>query len=213
MIIGIPVYEGVDALDVVGPFEMFHWAGYDVRLVAETPGLIATFTGPVLQVTCSFADAEDFDVLWTPGGNPDALADLMEDPRRVYLDFLIRQARTATWVTSVCEGALLLAAAGLLDGYEATTHWAFIPCLRRRFPAVKVAKGHPRFVVDRNRITGGGISSGLDEALGIIQLISGTAAAEQVQATTQYFPDPPVCGSMEVATKCPVRPVVIPPGR
>jgi transcriptional regulator GlxA family with amidase domain len=213
MIIGIPVYDGVDALDVVGPFEMFHWAGYDVRLVAEKPGAIATFTGPVFQVKASFAQAGAFDVLWTPGGNPDALADLMEDKRRVYLDFLIRQARTATWVASVCEGALLLAAAGLLDGYEATTHWAFIPCLRLRFPKVKIAKGHPRFVIDRNRITGGGISSGLDEALGLIELISGTKAAEGVQATTQYFPDPPVCGSMEVATECPVRPVVIPPPR
>jgi cyclohexyl-isocyanide hydratase len=67
----------------------------------------------------------------------------MGDPRRTYPDFLIRQAAQTPLVASVCEGALLLAAAGLLDGYEATTHWAFIPCLKERFPKVTVVEGHP----------------------------------------------------------------------
>ncbi|RWD93571.1 MAG: hypothetical protein EOS39_11540 [Mesorhizobium sp.] len=99
----------------------------------------------------------------------------------------------AKWVCSVCEGALLLARAGLLDGHKATTHWAFVDCLRR-FPAIEVAKGHPRFVESGNRLTGGGISSGLDEALHLISRLFDDQTAVEVQITTQYFPVPPVAG-------------------
>src|SRR6202034_4053109 len=109
------------------------------------------------QVETSFKDAGDYDALWVPGGDPDALVKLMRDPLRTYLDFLIRKSVNAKYVASVCEGALLLAAAGLLDGYTATTHWMFIPCFAR-FPAVKVAGGYTRYCLDRNRLTGGGIS-------------------------------------------------------
>jgi len=135
----------------------------------------------------------------------------MGDPRRTYLDFLIRQSRNARYVASVCEGALLLAAAGLLDGYEATTHWAFIGCLTERFPKVKVIDGHPRFHLDRNRLTGGGISSGLDEALRLIELLRGTAVAQSVQQVMQYYPQPPVASEIPPAPPCPVPPVTIPP--
>ena len=85
------------------------------------------------------------------------------------------------YVCSVCEGALLLAAANQLDGYTVTTHWAFIPYLMEHHPEVKIADGHPRFVLDRNRLTGGGISSGLDEALKLIELLTDTATARRVQ--------------------------------
>jgi cyclohexyl-isocyanide hydratase len=103
-------------------------------------------------------------------------------------------------VTSVCEGALLLAAAGLLDGYRATTHWAFIECLRAydKIHVVGSAGDLPRFVVDRGtnggavRVTGGGISSGFDEALEIVRLLAGEDTAKWVQQVTQYFPKPPV---------------------
>ncbi len=213
MLIGIPVYPEVDLLDVAGPHEMLSWAGFDLVLAAETPGRIVCRGGVALEIDVAFADAPKFDVLWTPGGSPDALAELMGDPRREYLDFLIRQSVDARYVCSVCEGALLLAAAGLLDDYFATTHWAFISCLTERFPKVKVAPGHPRFCLDRNRLTGGGISSGLDEALELIALLKGTVAAENVQQTTQYYPRPPVTSEIPAATSCPVRPVIIPPAR
>ena len=108
---------------------------------------------------------------------------------------------------------MLLAAAGLLDGYEATTHWAFIPCLTERFPKVKVVGGHPRYCLDRNRLTGGGISSGLDEALALIQLLMGTGRAQYVQQSTQYYPRPPVTSEIPRATSCPLPPVTIPPPR
>ena len=107
-----------------------------------------------------------------------------------FLDFIQQQSIKAEYTTSVCEGALLLAAAGLLDGYEATTHWAFIECLKA-FPKIKVQDGFPRYVVDRNLVTGGGISSGLDEALKIISLVAGVDVAQEVQLTAQYYPCPP----------------------
>lgn len=200
----IPVYPGVDLLDVAGPLEMFHWAKLDVVLTAETKGLVTTGAGVKLHVDTAFADAPASEVLWTPGGDPEALVAQMTDPRRTYLDFLDKQSQTARYVASVCEGALLLAAAGLLDGYAVTTHWAFIPCLLKRFPAVKVVDGHPRFHLDRNRLTGGGISSGLDEALELIRLLQGEAAAQSVQQTTQYYPDPPVTSEIPATITCPL---------
>jgi cyclohexyl-isocyanide hydratase len=206
MLVGIPVYQQVDLLDVAGPFEMLSWAGFDLVLAAETPGPIACRGGMTIHAGVAFVDAPKFDILWTPGGDPAALADLMGDPRRIFLDFLIRQS-AGEYVCSVCEGALLLAAAGLLDGYEVTTHWAFIPCLTERFPKVKVAPGHPRFWQDRNRLTGGGISSGLDEALELIKLVKGEAVAEDVQQTTQYYPRPPVSSEIPRADSCPLPPV------
>ena len=213
MIIGMPVYPGVDMLDVVGPYEMFNWADITVSLVAQRPGPIMCRGGLVIQVDATFATAPEFDVLWVPGGDPDSLADLMGDPDRVYLDFLWTQSLTARYVASVCEGALLLAAAELLDNYYATTHWAFIPCLTERFPKVKVVDGHPRFCLDGKRLTGGGISSGLDEALELIQLLKGTATAQSVQQNTQYYPRPPVTSEIPEAPPCLVRPVIIPPRR
>ena len=118
MLVGFPVYDGVNMLDVTGPCEMFSWTDIEVRLFAQTPGLVTFRGGLPIQVTAGFADAPAFDVIWVPGGEPDALARLMGDPARVYLDFLVRQSANARYVASVCEGALLLAAAGLLDGYE-----------------------------------------------------------------------------------------------
>lgn len=200
MIIGIPVYDHVDMLDVTGPFEMFDWAGFEIDLLAEKPGMKRFRSkGFAFEATKSFADARNYDAIWVPGGDPNALATIIDDPKRTYLDFLIAQAARTPLVCSVCEGAMLLAAAGLLDGYHATTHWAFVPCFAERFPKVVVAEGNPRFVLDRNRLTGGGISSGLDEALMLIQLLQGTVAAQKVQQNTQYYPDPPVSSAVPPA--------------
>jgi transcriptional regulator GlxA family with amidase domain len=210
MIIGIPIYEKVDLLDVAGPYEIFTWMKQsapalkaEVYLIAAKPGLVKTRDGLAMKPHKIFSEVPKLDVLWVPGGDPAALNKLMNDPTRTYLNFLITRSRKARWVTSVCEGALLLAKAGLLDGYNVTTHWAFIPCLKK-FPAVKVVKGHPRFVIDRNRITGGGISSGLDEALKLVELLSSYAVAQQVQQSTQYYPRPPVTSKIPPAQGCPL---------
>ena len=207
MIIGIPVYDKVDLLDVTGPYEIFGWmndAGVpvDVRVVADHCGDVTTRDGFTFNAPYCFADVTTLDVLWVPGGHPDALKTLMTDPRRRYLDFLARVSADARFVASVCEGALLLAAAGLLDGYEATTHWAFVPCLKQ-FPSIRVVEGHPRFVVDRNRVTGGGISSGLDEAFKLVELLSSYEIAQKVQRSTQYYPCPPVQSALPPTDTCP----------
>ncbi len=193
----IPLYQKFDLLDLCGPAEMFNWVqpfgSYTVDLVAEVPGQVVANNGFVFEVPNGLpAQPTPCDALWVPGGSPDQLNRIINDPQQRYLSFISRQALQSTWVCSVCEGALLLAAARLLDGYTATTHWAFIPYLLQNYPNVTIADGHPRFVVDRNRLTGGGISSGLDESLKLIELLSGTAAAQGAQQTAQYYPDPPV---------------------
>jgi transcriptional regulator GlxA family with amidase domain len=207
----MPIYEGVDLMDVAGPYEFFNWLASNwkekqvtVTLVAETSHTVKTRDKLILTTNKTFADYKylQAQMIWTPGGDPNTLHKLMQ-PGTPYLNFLNQQAKGAEWVCSVCEGALLLAAAGLLNGYTATTHWAFIPCLEA-FPLIRVAPGYPRFVKDRNRMTGGGISSGLDEALELIQIIAGTYWAQQVQLTTQYYPEPPVNTPITPATSCPV---------
>jgi cyclohexyl-isocyanide hydratase len=192
MRIVIPVYENVDMLDVCGPWEMFRWAGFDVTMVAEQPGEVTFNNGFRFCVPDGLDAAIPCDALWVPGGNPDSLSRIIHDADRTYLAWLEAQAAESRYVCSVCEGALLLAAAGLLDGCRATTHWAFIPYLIENYPHVTIADGHPRFVLDGNRLTGGGISSGLDEALKLIALLAGEAMAQSVQQTTQYYPQPPV---------------------
>jgi transcriptional regulator GlxA family with amidase domain len=201
LLVGMPVYEAVDMLDVAGPYEMLSWAGINVELVAAKKGMYCFRNGFRFEVTKSFAKASCYDVLWVPGGDPAALNLLMKDKK--YLRFLRDKAAETPLVASVCEGAMLLAAAGLLDGYEATTHWAFIPCLKR-YPKVKVVEGHPRYHLDRDRLTGGGISSGLDETLKLIEILQGIDAARAVQLSTQYFPCPPVSGTIPPTDTCPL---------
>jgi cyclohexyl-isocyanide hydratase len=207
--IAIPIYEGVDLLDVAAPYEMFNWMGQYwqeqtvvVELVEATGCAVKTRDGLKLTPDKSFDDYKQAQLIWVPGGGPDSLQKMMGDTR--YLNFLRGQSAAAEYVTSVCEGALLLASAGLLDGYEATTHWYFIPCLKE-FKKIKVADGFPRFVVDRNRVTGGGISSGLDEALELIARVSSYDIAKQVQLTTQYFPRPPINGDISGNKKCTLK--------
>ena len=206
MKIGVPVYDQVDMLDVTGPFEMFDWAEFDVELVAEDLGLKRFRSrGFAFEVAQTFDNAPRYDAVWVPGGDPKALARIIGDPGSAYLRFLVDQARTARFMCSVCEGAMLLAAAGLLDGYSATTHWAFVNCFPQLFPKVRAVEGHPRFVRDRDRLTGGGISSGLDEALELIRLLGDDALAQDVQQTTQYYPVPPVQSDIpSPPARCPI---------
>ncbi|GHD60823.1 DJ-1/PfpI family protein [Jeongeupia chitinilytica] len=204
-VIGIAVYNGVDLMDVAAPYELFNWMaslesqynpGAPVREVralsldgssvvtrdnltvgADLPALTAPAPG----------DTDKIDLLWIPGGDPMRLEELMLDEKA--MDLLYAVGNDAQYVASVCEGAMLAAASGLLDGYCATTHWAFLPCLGL-FPSITVKPGYPRYVIDGNRITGGGISSGIDEALAIIALLSNDNVAGAVQLMVQYNPQP-----------------------
>lgn len=206
-VIVIPAYDGVDLLDVAAPSEMFSWVssipstGQNVQVIVAGEKPVIATRGPgagglKIVPQDGLSNIKKADLLWVPGGDPSALKIQMANPK--YMGFLRDIAADATYVTSVCEGALLLAEAGLLNGFEATTHWAFINCLKK-YPGVKVVPGYPRFWVDDHagpkgiRVTGGGISSGLDEALELIRRFAGQAAAEGAQLTTQYInPDPPV---------------------
>jgi transcriptional regulator GlxA family with amidase domain len=205
----MPIDDGVNLLDVAGPLEMFFWAGRGGRLqtvlVSEDGKPVTSLNGVRFEAQASFAQVPALDILWVPGGAPERLADIMRNPKAPYLEYLRRVAADATWVCSVCEGALLLGRAGLLDRHKATTHWAFVECLKR-FPDIDVDTTNPRFVVSGNRLTGGGISSGLDESLQLIKLLFGEDAAKGVQRTTQYFPQPPVMGTLpSTAPNCDIK--------
>ena len=188
ILIGIPLYKDFDALDVVGPHQTFFMQDptLTTKLIGPStkePG--ESFEHMKLTPDYTFESCPQLDVLFVPGGVRfwDTLCD------ETYIEFLRCQAEKAKLVTSVCTGALLLAAAGLLDGYKATTHWGYKSVLRL-FPRVIVAEGFPRFVIDANRITGGGISSGLDEAMMIVSLLLGNDAAKRGQLIMQYAPQP-----------------------
>jgi transcriptional regulator GlxA family with amidase domain len=191
--IGILVYDGVDLLDVSVPYELFHWAvdhddTLSLHLVAENRGWVSSHHGLRFEVDEDIHSCPQLDLVWVAGAKPELLTKAMEN--KAILDFLRAQARSARYVTSVCNGALILAAAGLLDGYEATTNWAYLPCFAR-YPGIRVARGYPRYVIDRDRVTGGGPTSGLDEALKLISLLRSDDAAREVQLIIQYHPDPP----------------------
>ena len=211
--LGIPIYQGVNLLDVAGPLEMFYWAGRDNNLqtvlVSADGGAVTSLNGVRFEAQASFAQTPALDILWVPGGGPAALEAIMSDDYSPYTQYLRQIAVKAKWVCSVCEGAMLLARAGLLDGYEATTHWAFVPCLQS-FPDITVDTTQQRFVVSQtdsgNRLTGGGISAGLDEALQLIVLLFGDDAAKEVQISTQYFPKPPVMAPFpQFPPTCPIK--------
>lgn len=213
----IPVYQMVNLFDVSSACEMFYWMGQfwkerrvTIDLVEARGRVVKTHAGPRLVPDRSFADYRHKDgrvkkqaqLIWVPGASDETTEKMMNNSD--YLNFLREQAGGAEYVTSVCEGAMLLATAGLLDGCTATTHWSMIPCLRA-IKGVTVAPDFPRFCVDGNRVTGGGVSSGVDESLGIIQILCGDDIAEQVQVVTQYFPKPPVTGKIPTGGKCDIK--------
>ena len=187
-LLGIPIYPGVDLIDVAGAYDIFSriptpWQGREYKTVVVAETLDAVMTGQGLAITphATFADCGRLSLLWVPGAEEPKVNDC-------YKDFVVDQAKSAEWVTSVCTGALILSETGLLDGYEATTHWLALDTLRKN-TKVKVATGYPRYVIDRNRVTGGGVTSTLDEALAVVALITRLDVANTIQETVQYrFP-------------------------
>jgi cyclohexyl-isocyanide hydratase len=183
--VGILVFPKVQQLDLTGPFEVFaSIPEAEVRLIWKRVERIDTATGLVLMPDLAFAECPQFDVLCVPGGvgvNP-----LMEDEE--VLKFLRRQAEGARYVTSICTGSMVLAAAGLLAGRRATTHWASHDFLAR-LGAIPV---QARVVTDGKFATGGGVTAGIDMALAVVSELFGRAAAEAVQLNLEYAPEPPL---------------------
>lgn len=182
--IGLLLFPTMTQLDFTGPYEVLtRVPGANVHAVAKTLGPVQTERGLVLMPSTTCDACPQLDVLVVPGGP--GQNDLMDDP--VVLGFLRRQARQAKYVTSVCTGALLLGAAGLLEGYRATTHWLSLPFLEL-FGAIPVRE---RVVIDRNRMTGGGVTAGIDFGLQLAAQLCGETVAQQIQLQMEYAPAPP----------------------
>lgn len=192
--VGMVLFEGVTQLDLTGPYEVLaRMPNTRVVLIAESHAPVRTEWGMLITPDASFDDAPALDLLCVPGGwGVDAQ---LEDVR--LLDFLRQRAGRVQYVTSVCSGALLLGAAGLLRGYRATTHWLSLNLL----PMFGAEAVKERVVRDRTRITGGGVTAGIDFALVVASELFGPEVAQAIQLAIEYRPSPPyVSGSPEDAS-------------
>jgi cyclohexyl-isocyanide hydratase len=184
MHIGLLLFPRLTQLDLTGPYEVFvRTPGTMVHLIWKTLSPVMNDRNMAIVPTVTFSDCPALDVICVPGG-PRQM-ELMEDEET--LSFLRRQATQAKWVTSVCTGSLVLGAAGLLKGYKATCHWSSRDQLSL-FGAVPV---DARVVIDRNRITGGGITAGIDFALVLAAILTSEEKAKIVQLGMEYDPAPP----------------------
>lgn len=179
------LFPGVTQLDLTGPVQFLsRLPDARVSLVWENLDPVPTDAGFSILPNATFADVQGADLLCVPGGM--GIADVID--HGAALDWVRRTGESAQWVTSVCTGALVLGAAGLLRGRMATTHWAWHDKLAL-FGAEPV---HARTVIDGNRVTGGGVTAGIDFALTLIEAIAGRDHAEMVQLALEYDPAPPL---------------------
>ena len=184
MQIGMLLFQKLTQLDFTGPHEVLaRIPGAQVHTVAKTREPVVAETGLTLVPSTTFAELPAVDLLFVPGGV--GQIDACEDDAT--LDWLCAAGASARWVTSVCTGALLIGCAGLLHGYRATTHWAFHDLL----PLVGAIPVAERVVIDRNRITAGGITAGIDFGLAIAAEVAGRDVAESLQLHLEYDPAPP----------------------
>ncbi|PCC73757.1 DJ-1/PfpI family protein [Nannocystis exedens] len=190
--IAMLLYPGFTMLDLIGPQAVLSWAG-TTHLVAKTMAPVTSDSGAQLVPTCTLADCpRDLDVLFVPGGF--GTFAVMKDPE--VLAFLADRGARAGSITSVCGGALILGAAGLLQGYRSTTHWALHDALAP-LGAIPVKQ---RVVVDRNRISGGGVTAGIDFGLVLLAQLRGEETARLIQLMMEYDPAPPfAAGTPELA--------------
>ena len=179
------VYPGMILLDLVGPLTVLNIMGADVHLVWRDKTPVPTDVGIPVQPTTTLAEAPQLvDILFVPGGLGGTVG-AMGQPDVV--QFVAERGATARFVTSVCTGSLLLGAAGLLKGYAATSHWYVVDLL----PGLGATPSRERVVVDRNRITGGGVTAGLDFGLTLAALMAGEDTAKRIQLLLEYQPKPP----------------------
>ena len=191
--IGIIVFPRVTQLDFTGPLQVFSSIpGAKVHLIWKRIEPVTSDSVMAVTPTTTFADCPQLDVICVPGGI--GTDDMVNDEEM--LAFLKKQAEGARYITSVCTGSLVLGAAGLLKGYRATTHWSQMEALAP-FGAIPT---HTRVCVDRNRLTGGGVTAGIDFALTLVSLMVDRKTAEAIQLRLEYNPAPPFnAGSPETA--------------
>jgi transcriptional regulator GlxA family with amidase domain len=195
--IGILIFDGVEELDFVGPYEVFTMSneahGFEGRerpdtvlLISETGGAITGAKGMRVEAHVGAADAPPLDLLLVPGG----IGTRREATNENLLAWIAKQAAKAEWVTSVCTGALLLCVAGPARGKRVTTHWGFVPTLRKQGEAAEVLE-NIRYVRDGNVVTAAGVSAGIDMALWLVGQMHGEDHARKTQRAMEYDPAPP----------------------
>jgi putative intracellular protease/amidase len=195
MQVAIPLYDGMTALDAIGPYDVLgRVPGTTVVFTGERVGPVRNDLGNhVLSVEAPFAAVPNPDIVLVPGGT-DVLSPLDDDAE--ILSWLRAVDATTTWTVSVCTGALLLAKAGPLQGRRATSHWASMEILGR-LGAIPV---NERVVTDGKYVSGAGVSAGLDLALTLVGTIAGPEVAQAVQLGVEYDPQPPYqAGSVATA--------------
>jgi transcriptional regulator GlxA family with amidase domain len=192
--IGIVLFDGVEELDAVGPWEVLaSWTrqfpddGFDVSCLSHSGGTVAAAKGLVIAAHHSFADAPTYDVLLHPGGQ--GTRPLMRD--EAHLEWVRSQRAVVPLMTSVCTGSLVYAAAGLLHGRPATTHWGSLELLAETDPSIEV-RPDDRFVDDGDVITSAGVSAGIDMALHLVMRLASVERARTVRRYIQYDPAPPI---------------------
>jgi transcriptional regulator GlxA family with amidase domain len=194
MRIAIPLYHHFTALDAIGPFEVLaRLPGAQVSWLGPEPGPVSTDNGLSIVAGAAYEDVPDPDIVLVPGGfGTDEGA--LDDERLV--GWIRRAHETSEWTTSVCTGSLLLAAAGVLDGLEATTHWLDVESLERLG-----ARPTGRRVVEQGKVvTAAGVSAGIDMGLVLAARIAGPEVAQAIQLAIEYDPQPPFdAGSTEKA--------------
>lgn len=182
--IGFLIYPGLTQLDFTGAFEILaRVPGAQIHVIWKTKDVVTSDTGLKILPSTSISACPNLDIICIPGGP--GQVQIMED--QSILEFVARQGMQAKYVTSVCTGSLLLGAAGLLQGYRATSHWMWVDMLSQ-FGAIPT-KG--RVVRDRNRLTGGGVTAGIDFALTLAAELCGEEMAQAIQLGVEYNPDPP----------------------
>ena len=196
MLIAIPIYDRFTALDAVGPYEVLsRLPGAEVAFVAEQPGPVRTDTRALALVADrALSEVDACDIVVVPGG-PGSRAMLEPNPLH---DWLRAVDATTQWTTSVCTGALLLGAAGLLDGLEATTHWTALDLLA----GLGARPTEGRFVPQGKIVTAAGVSAGIDMALWLAAQVAGDDVAKAIQLGIEYQPEPPF-SSGSTATAAP----------
>jgi transcriptional regulator GlxA family with amidase domain len=184
--IAIVVYPGFTALDFIGPYEVLrNLPDAEVRFVWHEPGPIAADSGVLLVgATHSFDETPSPDIILVPGG----VTTMQHARDEKVLDWVRRADETSTWTTSVCSGSVILAAAGLLEGKRATSHWLVVPMLK---PFGVEAVADERIVHEGKIVTAAGVSAGIDLAMWLFGQICGDAKAKAVQLAIEYDPQPP----------------------
>lgn len=183
--VGFVIFPNLTQLDFTGPLQVLsRLPNAAVHIAWKSTAPVPSDCGLGLVPTHTFADCPQFDLICVPGG-AQGVVDAMGD--RETVDFVRRQASGARYITSVCTGAFILGAAGLLKGRRATTHWAFTDLL----PMVGAIHEKARVVKDGNVVTAGGVTSGIDFALGVVADIAGEAVAHAIQLGIEYDPAPP----------------------